>query len=186
MPRPACIINECTRPNHAKGYCTKHYQRLQKTGNPSSTRLIARGGSHQHPLMSVYNNMLSRCDDPTNNHYHRYGGRGITVCKRWAGINGFTNFAADMGERPAGTSLDRINNDGNYCPDNCRWTDKYTQAANKQNITMPGVTWHKLRSKYRARIKVNGKEIHLGLYNSALAALQAREQAEEMYIHATI
>ena len=72
--------------------------------------------------------MIGRCTRPNNPNYNRYGGRGITVCERWLE---FSNFVADMGPRPDGMTLDRINNDGNYEPGNCRWADWDTQMENR-------------------------------------------------------
>ena len=70
------------------------------------------------PTYTSWKGMRRRCYDPNNPAYPRYGGRGITVCERWSL---FWNFLADMGERPEGLTLDRINNEGNYEPGNCRW-----------------------------------------------------------------
>lgn len=73
--------------------------------------------------------MRRRCEQPSNNRYYLYGARGITVCARW---QSFENFLEDMGERPAGKTLDRINTDGNYEPSNCRWATMKEQAANRR------------------------------------------------------
>lgn len=75
--------------------------------------------------------MKARCGNPNNISWPDYGGRGVKVCIRWQGPSGFPNFLADMGEKPEGTSLDRINVNGNYEPSNCRWATRHEQAHNK-------------------------------------------------------
>lgn len=90
---------------------------------------------------AIWSSMLSRCYCPTHKVYSRYGGRGITVCDRWK--NNFQDFYYDMGAKPEKHSLDRIDNSGNYEPNNCRWATSKQQNRNNSNnrmITVNGET----------------------------------------------
>lgn len=94
-------------------------------------------------LYSIYNNMKTRCYNAKSQFYHRYGGRGITMCEEWRNdFQVFYNWAMSNGYSDELT-IDRIDNNGNYEPDNCRWVDNRTQAVNKRTnhlVTIEGVT----------------------------------------------
>lgn len=124
--------------------------------------------------------MKQRCNNPNYTHYSYYGGRGIKVCERW---NDFRNFYEDMGARPSPQhSLDRIDNDGNYEPDNCRWATKLEQVLNR-GINSNNTSGHKgvsrRGSKWRAYVMVDHKQINLGTYTSFDEAVIARERYED-------
>lgn len=84
-------------------------------------------GEHGSRTYRCWDHMIQRCENRKNTRWIDYGGRGISVCERW---HDFENFLADMGQCPSGHSIDRINNDGNYEPSNCRWSTYFQQAQN--------------------------------------------------------
>jgi hypothetical protein len=86
-------------------------------------------GMNRTPEHRAWAAMKNRCDNPRNAGWKNYGGRGIKVCEEW---RAFEAFFRDMGPRPPGTELDRINVNGNYEPGNCRWTDELTQQNNRR------------------------------------------------------
>jgi hypothetical protein len=96
--------------------------------------VVAKGANSSHGMRRTriyagWRAMKDRCLNPNNHAYDRYGGRGITICERWMK---FENFHQDMGDKPAGLTLDRIDNDGNYEPGNCKWSTPAEQARNRR------------------------------------------------------
>jgi hypothetical protein len=94
----------------------------------------------RHPLYGIWHNMIDRCMNPQHASYDGYGGRGITVCRRWMDVRNFIN---DMHPRPPGTMLERIDNDKGYYPGNCEWATKDKQDNNRRDtvrVTIDGVT----------------------------------------------
>lgn len=140
LGKAKCSVEGCNREIKFTGYCYAHY-RYAKKHNTIPTHLInIRDGRSRHPNYSTYTNMISRCYNKDNHAYKDYGGRGIKVCERWR--KSFWNFLEDMGETPEGYSIDRINNDGDYEPTNCRQATKEIQANNKQfsqKLTAPNL-----------------------------------------------
>lgn len=131
-----------------------------------------------------WKSMRTRCNNPNEKSYKDYGGRGITVCKRW---DSFVNFYTDMGERPEGDfSLDRIDNNGNYEPSNCRWATREQQNRNHRIYSSnksgtPGVHWNKRDQHWVATIKHQGRAVALGVRRQKEDAIRLRKEAEAVY-----
>ena len=90
-------------------------------------------GKSGTPIWSTWQGMIARCTKSKNSHWSYYGGRGITVCDRWLK---FENFLEDMGDKPEGKSLDRIDNDKGYSPENCRWATRSEQYYNQRGCAI--------------------------------------------------
>jgi len=92
-------------------------------------------GLGRHPFYNTWHDMMRRCYNPATKHYRNYGGRGIAVSLKWHDVAAFVSWMEDnLGPRPKGMSLDRIDNDGNYEPGNLRWATKAQQCANRRTV----------------------------------------------------
>lgn len=120
------------------------------------TRCIS-SESTKMPEYGVWRAMIRRCRNKNVKDFHRYGGRGITVCERW---NIFENFIYDMGRRPNGLTLERKDTNGNYEPDNCKWTTWKEQQSNRRDnhfLTVDGIK--KTLSQWSELVGINQRAI---------------------------
>lgn len=146
---------------------------------------VTHGMSRIRPY-KIWVDMKKRCNNPKNKEYPNYGGRGIKVCVEWE--NDFPTFykwAISNGYDDSLT-IDRKDVNGNYCPENCRWSTLIEQGRNKRlspkNTTgVSGVTYKKQDKAYVARITVDGKRVYLGEYKTLDEAIKARKEAESKF-----
>lgn len=141
------------------------------------------GLSHT-PEWMAWHTMRDRCNNPNNQAYESYGGRGITVCPQWQ--DSFETFYCDMGSRPEKMSLDRINNNLGYSPQNCRWVDRSTQQHNQRISSrntsgIRGVS-NLQTGKYLAQLMVNNKLVLNRTFDSFDEAVSERKRAELLHL----
>lgn len=142
-------------------------------------------GKSNTPEYTCWEGIINRCYNKSNRSYRNYGGRGISVCKRWR--NSFINFLNDMGLKPnPNLTIERINNNRNYNVTNCKWTTHTIQSRNqrkrKDNASgVVGVSWCNSKSKWTAHIGLNNKQIMIGRFKIFKDAVDARKRAEREY-----
>lgn len=133
-------------------------------------------GLRKHPLYSVWRDIKRRCLNPKCKAFKNYGGRGVTVCKEWKdSLENFIEWAMNNGYKQ-GLDIDHEDNDKSYEPSNCRFVTRGVNNMNRRNfgaVKYRGVCLHKKTNKYRADVKVDGKQKYLGLYQSAIEASRA-------------
>ena len=169
-------------------FCEKEFEcsvESIKSGNTKSCgcqinkQKITHGRSNSR-FYKTWKHMVGRCSNPNNKDYKDYGGRGITVCEEWLDVANFVAWAESTHPNMEGYTLDRIDNDKGYSPENCTWSDKTTQAINqriKKNNTSGyvGVSYYDRDGVWTAYISVNNTHKHIGSFLTIEEAVQARD-----------
>lgn len=158
----------------------------QSCGCYKSEIVVARNTTHGQIRQPAYNSwraMRERCYNPNSTAYTNYGGKGVVVCDRWRGDEGFQNFLEDMGERPEGMSINRINGAKIYSKETCEWAtnslqgfDKGIRSSNTSGKT--GINWDDKIQRWRTSIRKEGQAYYLGVYRSFEEAAIVRNKAE--------
>ena len=165
-------------------YCKKEFETLLSNVKMGHTRscgcLKGKHGLNLNRFYGTWSKMVHRCTNPKNKKYKDYGGRGIAICEEWLNIKNFVAWAEATYPNLEGYTLDRINNDKGYSPENCRWADTTTQAINqrmqKNNKSgYVGIYYHKSKDKWEASITIYNTNKYLGSHKTKEEAVQARD-----------
>lgn len=180
-----CTVEDCTSKLKSKLYCNKHWKRYKAHGTTDLVPHYKYGYAvKKTPEYRTWKRIKTVTSNPNFPKYVIYGGRGIKMSERWQ--NNFSAFLADMGKRPDPTySIERVNVNSDYEPNNCIWADKTTQARNqrtrKDNTSGFRGVYVTPNNTYKVLIQVNGKQKLIGTYKLMELATKARIEAERKY-----
>ena len=169
-------------------YCKNTFEAIfnnVKRGNTKScgcfaTKLNITHGISQNKFYQTWYGMLQRCTNSIREDYKYYGARGVVVCEEWLDVRNFVAWSESTYPNIEGYTLDRINNDKGYSPENCRWVDRATQGLNqrmKKNNTSGyvGICWNNKNNNWMAKIKSGDLYIYIGSFHAKEEAVLARD-----------
>jgi hypothetical protein len=171
-----CCIKGCDQPERSLAFCSHHYDFWNRLGHPLADQLADRRtlfSSGKSKEVKAWSAMKSRCYNQNVAAYPGYGGRGITVCARW--LESFSNFLSDMGKAPAGSSLERLDVNGNYEPSNCKWGTAREQMRNTRYTKLTPDIVASLKTRFANGERVVALARELGVsYGAVYAATSGR------------